>query len=144
MSKYDVIVVGGGATGVGVALEAQTRGYNTLLLEAYDFGKGTSSKATKILHGGIRYLSQLHIKLIQTGIQEKKNCTNNAPHLCRETKYLIPCYSNIEKYKYLLGVKLYNNLNRTEGYNSWVSKSHVLENCPDLLDKNLKGSCLLF
>ena len=67
-NKYDIIVIGGGATGFGTALEAQSRGYKTLLIEAYDFGKGTSSKSTKLVHGGIRYLANLDLALVKEGL----------------------------------------------------------------------------
>ena len=78
--EFDVVVIGGGATGLGVAVEAASRGYKTVLLEAYDFGKGTSSKSTKLVHGGIRYLANMDFALVKEGLSERHYFLKNAPH----------------------------------------------------------------
>jgi len=80
-NNYDIIIIGGGATGFGCAIEAVSRGYKTLLLEAHDFGKGTSSKSTKLIHGGLRYLENFDFALVKEGLEERFSFLHNAPHL---------------------------------------------------------------
>ena len=92
-SEWDVIVIGGGATGLGVALDATTRGYKTLLLEQVDFAKGTSSKSTKLLHGGVRYLAQGNIDLVKEALYERGLLLKNASHLVSNQSFIIPNYS---------------------------------------------------
>src|SRR5437588_1842552 len=94
--KFDLLVVGGGATGLGVALDSATRGYRTLLLEARDFGSGTSSRSTKLIHGGVRYLQQGNIRLVRDGLQERSRLLRNAPHLVHERRFLMPAYRRWE------------------------------------------------
>src|SRR3989338_10327928 len=108
--QFDVIVIGGGATGLGVAAEAATRGYKTVLFEAYDFGKGTSSKSTKLVHGGIRYLANFDFALVREGLAERFHFLNNAPHIAHAQGYLVPFYSIWDKFKYFLGINLYDFL----------------------------------
>src|SRR5882757_6709894 len=91
--QWDVVVVGGGATGLGTALEAVTRGYRTLLLEAEDFAKGTSSRSTKLIHGGVRYLAQGQIGLVREALHERGLLLRNASHLVHELTFLIPSYA---------------------------------------------------
>ena len=91
-SEWDVIVIGGGATGLGVALDATTRGYKTLLLEQVDFAKGTSSKSTKLLHGGVRYLAQGNIDLVKEALYERGLLLKNASHLVSNQSFIIPNY----------------------------------------------------
>ena len=92
-SRWDIIVVGGGSTGLGVALDAASRGYNTLLLEGVDFAKGTSSRSTKLLHGGVRYLAQGNISLVKEALLERDLLLKNAPHLTQVQSFIIPCFS---------------------------------------------------
>jgi len=89
---WDMIVIGGGATGVGVAIDAASRGFTTLLLERHDFGKGTSSRSTKLVHGGVRYLEQGNIALVMEALKERGILRQNAPHLVSELPFIVPSY----------------------------------------------------
>ena len=89
---WDIIIVGGGATGVGVAIDASTRGYDVLLLEQSDFGKGTSSRSTKLAHGGVRYLEQGDIGLVMEALKERGLLLQNAPHLVHDLAFVVPNY----------------------------------------------------
>ena len=89
---YDVVVIGGGATGLGVALDAATRGLKTLLLEAHDFAKGTSSRATKLVHGGVRYLAQGNVALVREALRERAHILTAAPHLAQPLAFVMPAY----------------------------------------------------
>ena len=91
--NWDIIVVGGGATGLGIAVDAAKRGFKTVLLEKYDFAKGTSSRSTKLVHGGVRYLAQGNIKLVVEALRERGFMLANAPHLTRVQHFVIPAYS---------------------------------------------------
>ena len=91
--EYDMIVIGGGASGLGAALEALSRGYRTILLEQDDFAKGTSSRSTKLVHGGVRYLAQGNISLVLEALRERGRLKKNAPHLVKDQAFVIPCYS---------------------------------------------------
>ena len=95
-SKWDIIVIGGGATGLGVAFDATTRGYKTLLLEQSDFSKGTSSRSTKLVHGGVRYLAQGDILLVREALHERGIMLKNAPHITANQEFVIPLYSLME------------------------------------------------
>src|SRR3990167_9484296 len=87
---FDVIVIGGGATGLGVAVDAQTRGYRTLLLEQCDFAKATSSRSTKLVHGGVRYLQQGNVSLVLEALRERGLLYRNAPHLVHDLAFVVP------------------------------------------------------
>ena len=89
---WDVLVIGGGATGLGCAVESASRGYRTLLLEAHDFAKGTSSRSTKLVHGGVRYLRQGNVKLVVEALRERGRMLRNAPHLAHRQAFVIPAY----------------------------------------------------
>src|SRR5579872_299974 len=91
--QWDIIIVGGGATGLGTALDAASRGYQTLLLEQADFAKGTSSRSTKLVHGGVRYLAQGNIGLVREALYERGLLLKNAPHLVKNLPFIIPIYS---------------------------------------------------
>src|SRR3977135_3853964 len=101
---------GGGATGVGVAVDAASRGYEVLLLEQSDFGKGTSSRSTKLVHGGVRYLEQGNISLVMEALRERGMLRQNAPHLVRDLAFVVPRYDWWEAPFYGLGLKVYNLL----------------------------------
>jgi len=92
-SDWDVLIIGGGASGLGAAIESTTKGYKTILLEQYDFTKGTSSRSTKLVHGGVRYLAQGNISLVFGALRERGFLRNNAPHLVSNLSFLIPSYS---------------------------------------------------
>ena len=107
---WDMVIVGGGATGVGVAVDAASRGYEVLLLEQSDFGKGTSSRSTKLAHGGVRYLEQGNISLVMEALKERGLLIQNAPHLVYDLGFVVPNYEWWEAPFYGLGLKLYNLL----------------------------------
>src|SRR5215218_6148015 len=97
---WDIIIIGGGATGLGIALDSASRGYSTLLLEQSDFAKGTSSRSTKLIHGGVRYLAQGNIKLVYTALHERGILIRNAAHLIKRQSFIIPCFNLFSKLKY--------------------------------------------
>jgi glycerol-3-phosphate dehydrogenase len=107
---WDLIIIGGGATGLGTALEAASRGYKTLLLEQYDFAKGTSSRSTKLVHGGVRYLAQGNLKLVRSALRERGLLRRNAPHLVHDLTFFVPAYAWWSKFYYGAGLKLYDIL----------------------------------
>jgi len=109
-SEWDVIVIGGGASGLGVALDALSRGFKTILLEQVDFAKGTSSKATKLVHGGVRYLAQGDISLVREALHERGLLQQNAPHLVKNQSFVIPNYSWFDGPFYTIGMKIYDFL----------------------------------
>ena len=113
---WDMIVIGGGATGVGVAIDAASRGFTTLLLERHDFGKGTSSRSTKLVHGGVRYLEQGNIALVMEALKERGILRQNAPHLVSELPFIVPSYSWWEGPFYGIGLKLYQALSGKYGF----------------------------
>lgn len=106
--SYDIIVIGGGATGLGIALDATARGYKTLLLEQADFAKGTSSRSTKLVHGGVRYLAQGDVKLVREASIERGLLHQNAPHLVKDQTFIVPVYTLWDSLKYTIGLKLYD------------------------------------
>ncbi len=107
---YDVLVIGGGATGLGVAVDSAARGYSTLLVEARDFAQGTSSRSTKLVHGGVRYLQQGNIGLVREALHERGRLLRNAPHLAYELRFLIPAYRWWHRFFYGTGLLLYDLL----------------------------------
>jgi glycerol-3-phosphate dehydrogenase len=107
---WDIIVIGGGATGLGIAVDAAQRGFRVLLLEKGDFAKGTSSRSTKLVHGGVRYLAQGNIKLVVEALRERGFLLANAPHLTRIQQFIIPAYSFFDKWFYGIGLALYDML----------------------------------
>lgn len=106
--EWDIVIIGGGATGLGTAVDAASRGYKTLLLEQSDFAKGTSSRSTKLIHGGVRYLAQGNIKLVRESLKERRLLLNNAPHVTTNISFVVPCYSYWQKIYYGIGLKLYD------------------------------------
>ena len=90
---WDILIIGGGATGLGIAVDSAARGYKTLLLEQHDFAKGTSSRSTKLVHGGVRYLQQGDISLVLEALKERGLMIQNAPHLVSNQAFVIPNYS---------------------------------------------------
>src|SRR3984957_552709 len=107
---WDVIVIGGGATGLGTALEAGSRGYRTLLVEQHDFAKATSSRSTKLVHGGVRYLQQGNVSLVMEALRERRRLALNAPHLVHDLAFVIPNYAWWEGPFYGIGMKVYDQL----------------------------------
>ena len=144
--EWDLIVVGGGATGVGVAIDAASRGYDTLLLEASDFGKGTSSRSTKLVHGGVRYLEQGNISLVMEALKERGILRQNAPHLVSNLAFVVPNYDWWEAPFYGLGLKLYNILSGQYGFgpSQILSREETLRRLPTINPQGLRGGVIYY
>ena len=138
---WDLVVVGGGATGLGTAVDAAARGHRTLLLEARDFAQGTSSRSTKLVHGGVRYLAQGHLGLVREALREREILLRNAPHLVHSRTFLVPAYSWWAKPYYGLGLSLYDRLagSRGLGRARSVSRTGALGLVPTLRPAGLRG-----
>src|SRR3954471_3042364 len=104
---WDVLIIGGGATGLGAAVEAASRGYKTVLVERADFAKGTSSRSTKLVHGGVRYLEQMNITLVLDALQERGHMLENAPHLVHNLAFVVPIFDYFGLPYYGFGLKVY-------------------------------------
>ncbi|HLI86955.1 MAG TPA: glycerol-3-phosphate dehydrogenase/oxidase [Bryobacteraceae bacterium] len=143
---WDMIVVGGGATGVGVAVDASSRGYTVLLLEQSDFGKGTSSRSTKLVHGGVRYLEQGNISLVMEALEERGLLAQNAPHLVRNLGFVVPNYEWWETPFYGIGLKLYNLLAGKFGFgpSRILSPGETLRFLPNIETTGLRGGVIYF
>ncbi|MFC3563232.1 glycerol-3-phosphate dehydrogenase/oxidase [Pedobacter jamesrossensis] len=143
---WDIIIIGGGATGLGTALDAASRGFKTLLVEQSDFAKGTSSRSTKLVHGGVRYLAQGDIGLVKHALQERGLLQQNAAHLVNKEEFIIPCYSWFSVIKYLTGLTLYDWLagKYSFGKSKFLSKDETLSVIPEIKAKGLKGSIRYF
>ena len=143
---WDMIVVGGGATGVGVAIDAASRGYDTLLLEQSDFGKGTSSRSTKLAHGGVRYLEQGNIGLVMDALKERGLLLKNAPHLVWDLAFVVPTYDWWEAPFYGLGLKLYQLLAGKYGFGKsrLLSREETLRRLPTLKAEALRGGTMYY
>lgn len=144
--EWDIIIIGGGATGLGSAVDAASRGYKTLLIEQFDFGKGTSSRSTKLVHGGVRYLEHGNIKLVMEALHERGYLLKNAPHLTAALPFIVPVYSSLNKLYYGTGLKLYDALSGklSLGKTRLLNRSQTLEYLPGISDTNLKGGVLYY
>lgn len=140
-TKWDVIVIGGGATGLGIAVDSVTRGYKTILLEQSDFAKGTSSRSTKLVHGGVRYMAQGDLLLVMEACRERGILLKNAPHLTFNQEFVIPVYSYFDVLKYTAGLKFYDLLagRLSMGKSFFINKEKTLERLPLLKKDGLKG-----
>lgn len=138
---WDLAVVGGGATGLGVALDAAARGLKVVLLESHDFAKGTSSRATKLVHGGVRYLAQGDIGLVREALRERTTLLNNAPHLAQPLPFVMPSYRLWETPFYGAGLKVYDALAGSAGLGAtqFLSRSKTLDYLPTARPQGLKG-----
>ena len=143
---WDIIIIGGGATGLGSAVDAASRGYKTLLIEQYDFAKGTSSRSTKLVHGGVRYLQQGNIKLVKEALRERAYLLNNAPHLTSVQPFVVPVFSWWEKMYYAVGLKIYDLLSGklSLGKTRILSKRETIEYLPAINPSKLSGGILYF
>ena len=141
-TQWDIIIIGGGATGLGAAVDAATRGFKTLLLEQDDFAKGTSSRSTKLLHGGVRYLAQRNFKLVLEALRERGLILKNAPHVSNAASFIIPAYQWWEKSYYGVGLKLYDIMAGKLGLGSTrlLSAAATRQLLPTLKTDDLKGS----
>lgn len=138
---WDLIIIGGGATGLGTALDAALRGYKTLLLEQSDFTKGTSSRSTKLVHGGVRYLAQGNLKLVLEALHERGLLLQNAPHLTSNQSFVIPSFSWWDSLKYGIGLKAYDLLagRLSLGKSTWIAAQNAKKELPNLSIKGLKA-----
>ncbi|MEO7045900.1 MAG: glycerol-3-phosphate dehydrogenase/oxidase [Ferruginibacter sp.] len=143
-SDWDIIIIGGGATGLGAAVDAASRGFKTLLVEQEDFAKGTSSRSTKLVHGGVRYLAQGNIKLVLEALKERGLLLKNAPHLSFTTSFIIPAYKWWEKIYYGVGLKIYDVMSGrlSLGNTKIISKKITESLLPTIQKTNLKGGII--
>jgi glycerol-3-phosphate dehydrogenase len=141
---WDVLVIGGGATGLGAAVEAASRGYRTLLIERSDFAAGTSSRSTKLVHGGVRYLQQMNITLVLDALRERGRMLHNAPHLVHDLSFIVPAYAYASLPYYGFGLKLYELLSGhlSLGRSQLLSRTRVLQQLPGVRLDNLRGGIL--
>ena len=141
---WDILVIGGGATGLGTAVDAAWRGYRTLLLEAHDFAHGTSSRSTKLIHGGVRYLAQGNIPLIREALHERGLLLQNAPHLVHSRAFVVPAYHYWQLPYYGMGLWLYDRLagKLSLGRSRWISRTETLTRVPTIRSKALRGGIL--
>ena len=145
-TPWDIVVIGGGATGVGVAVDAAARGLEVLLLEAKDFGKGTSSRSTKLIHGGVRYLEQGNISLVMEALKERGLLRQNAPHLVHDLAFIVPNYSWWEAPFYGIGMKVYDLLAGKYGFgrSRILSSQETIEELPNLQTEGLRGGVIYY
>ena len=141
---WDVVVIGGGATGAGVAVDAAARGYDVLLLERGDFGCGTSSRSTKLVHGGVRYLRQGHVGLVFEALRERGRLRGNAPHLVHDLAFVLPCYGRFERSFYGIGLKSYDLLagRYRLGRSAGLSVEETRERLPTVRTAGLRGGVM--
>ena len=138
---YDFIIIGGGATGIGIALEASARGYSVVLLEKSDFTKSTSSKSTKLVHGGVRYLAQGDVGLVREAVVERGLLTQNAPHLVKNQSFIIPTHGLFDEIQYTIGLTLYDLLagKFSLGRSKRISKSKTLKRISTINPKKISA-----
>ena len=143
---WDFVIIGGGATGLGTAVEAASRGYSTLLLEQHDFSKGTSSRSTKLVHGGVRYLRQGNVALVLEALRERGLLRQNAPHLVKNQSFIVPNYDWWEGPFYGIGLKIYDKLAGDLGLgpSKHLSKEKTLEYIPTLEPEGLNGGVIYY
>ncbi len=143
---WDFLIIGGGATGLGCAVDAASRGFSVLLLEQNDFGKGTSSRSTKLVHGGVRYLAQGNLKLVQEALKERGMLLKNAPHMVSKQAFVIPVYSYWDKFFYGAGLKTYGLLSGKYGFgrSEILSRTETLRRLPTIRKEGLDGGVLYY
>src|SRR6187455_3810636 len=145
-TPWDIIVIGGGATGVGIAVDAASRGYDVVLLEQHDFGKGTSSRSTKLVHGGVRYLEQGNISLVMEALKERGLLRQNAPHLVSDLGFVVPNYEWWEAPFYGVGLKVYNLLAGKYGFGTSeiLTREETLARLPTIKTEGLRGGVVYY
>jgi glycerol-3-phosphate dehydrogenase len=143
---WDMLIIGGGATGAGIAVDASSRGYQVLLLEQSDFGKGTSSRSTKLVHGGVRYLEQGNIPLVMEALRERGILRQNAPHLVGDLAFVVPRYDWWEAPFYGVGLKIYDLLAGKYGFgpSRLLSIDETLERLPTIKKDGLRGGIVYY
>jgi glycerol-3-phosphate dehydrogenase len=141
---WDLVIIGGGATGLGIAVDASSRGFKTLLIEQDDFAKGTSSRSTKLVHGGVRYLAQGNISLVKEALKERGLLLQNAPHLTKNESIIIPCYSWMKTIFYATGLTFYDWLSGSLslGKSKIIFKKELSRRLPTLKKDSLKSGVL--
>src|ERR1041384_6155863 len=150
---FDIAVIGGGITGAGVALDAATRGLAVALIEKNDFASGTSSRSSKLIHGGLRYLEHFEFALVREGLQARARLRQNAPHLSRPLPFLVPVYADDERsplgksmLKLRAGLALYDRLAGRQNFapHRWLPTEQALAFAPHLSADNLRGAFLYY
>lgn len=143
---WDIVVIGGGASGLGVALDALSRGLSVALFEKADFAKGTSSRSTKLVHGGVRYLAQGDVMLVFEALKERGRMLANAPHLTHNQPFIIPIYSWFDRIQYSVGLKLYDWMagRLRLGKSKFINRKETLSRLPQLKEKGLHGGVLYY
>jgi len=143
---WDLIIIGGGATGLGCGIEAAARGYDTLLLEMHDFAKATSSRSTKLVHGGVRYLEQGNVSLVFEALQERGLLQKNAPHLVHPLPFVVPNYKWWEAPYYGIGMKVYDLLamGQSLGRSTHLNRDQALEKIPTAEPEGLRGGIMYY
>ena len=139
--NWDIIIIGGGATGLGVAVDASSRGFKTILVEAVDFAKGTSSRSTKLAHGGVRYLEQFNFGLVKEALKERGLMLRNAGHLAKNQTFVIPNYDYFSTFFYTFGLKLYDIMSGSLslGSSKYISKKETIRLLPTINQNHLKN-----
>ncbi len=144
--EYDIIIIGGGTTGLGCAVDAANRGFKTLLLEKSDFAKGTSSRSAKLVHDGVSYLAQGNIRLMKDGLPERNRLSQNAPHLCQKLSFVMPCSKWWHKWFYGFELWMHEFLSGelSSGKTKMLTRKQTLHYLPDLIVNNINGGVLYF
>jgi len=145
-APWDIVIIGGGATGAGIAVDAATRGFDVLLVEREDFGKATSSRSTKLVHGGVRYLEQGNVSLVMEALKERGLLRQNAPHLVHDLAFVVPNYSWWEAPFYGIGMKVYDLLAGKYGFGKSriLSREETLERLPTIQTDGLRGGVMYY
>lgn len=143
---WDIAVIGGGSSGLGVALDAVSRGLSVALFEKSDFAKGTSSRSTKLVHGGVRYLAQGDVFLVLEALKERGRLLKNAPHLAHNQSFVIPIYTFFDRLKYTVGLKMYDWMagKLSLGKSTFISKAKTIERLPTIKKDGLKGGVVYY
>lgn len=145
-APFDIVIIGGGATGLGCAVDAASRGHSVALIEQADFAKGTSSRSTKLVHGGVRYLKQGNISLVLEALKERGRLCLNAPHLVTHQSFIVPIYKWWDGPFYGIGLKVYDMLAGKLGLkpSKQLSKEETLEHIPTLETEDLQGGVIYY
>ncbi len=145
-SPWDIVIIGGGATGLGCAVDAAARGFDVVLIEQSDFAKGTSSRSTKLVHGGVRYLQQGNVSLVMEALEERGLLLQNAPHLVRDVAFIVPSYEWWESPFYGIGLRVYDLLAGRYGFgkSSHMSRAAIIKEIPSINTDGLRGGTRYF
>ncbi len=140
-TPWDAVIVGGGATGLGLAVDAAQRGLRVALIDSGDFGRGTSSRSTKLVHGGVRYLAQGNVKLVREALAERATLIRIAPHIVSPLEFVVPCYQPFERLTMRIGLGMYDQLagSASLGPTRWLSRSETESRLPGVQTRGLKG-----